>query len=96
MKDLIDDLFDNKEEFDEEFDEEGNFTEKQIKVVDTPINTAESYIDTGSIDTYNIERTSDVTGKKVTNYVDNDTFCNAVIHWNKACAEALKLNRRNH
>lgn len=94
MKDLIDDLFDNKEEFDEEFDEEGNFTEKQIKVVDTPINTAESYIDTGSIDTYNIERTSDVTGKKVTNYVDNDTFCNAVIHWNKACAEALEAEQK--
>lgn len=40
-------------------------------------------IDTGSIGDYKKERTSAVTGKTVINYVDNDTFCNAVISWNE-------------
>ena len=50
----------------------------------------ENKIDTGSIDEYLKERTSDVTGKTVINYVDNDTFCNAVISWNEKRTIALE------
>lgn len=50
----------------------------------------ENKIDTGSIDEYQKERTSEVTGKTVINYVDNDTFCNAVISWNEKRTIALE------
>lgn len=50
----------------------------------------ENIVDTGSIDEYRKERTSDVTGKTVINYVDNDTFCNAVIAWNEKRTIALE------
>ncbi len=51
-------------------------------------------IDTGSIDEFNKERVSEVTGKLVTNYVDNDGFCNAVIAWNNACNEARAIDKK--
>ena len=51
-------------------------------------------VDTGSIEDFNRERVSEVTGKLVTNYVDNDTFCNAVIAWNVACKEAREAGKK--
>lgn len=49
--------------------------------------------DTGSAKLFQKERISEVTGKKVTNYVDNDTFCNAVVKWNNDCKTALENNK---
>ena len=46
---------------------------------------SEHYVNTGSIDEFGKERVSKVTGKTVTNYVDNDTFCNAVVDWKLKC-----------
>lgn len=93
---IIDSYFDdsveleNKEIYD--YDEE---------VLDTPIEeiekanyldeefvNSEHYVNTGSIEEFGVERVSKVTGKKVTNYVDNDTFCNAVMDWKLKCENA--------
>lgn len=94
LNDWSEDFFDKAQDHDEEFDEEGNFAEKAVKTEETAfkrVGDDEQHIDTGSIDLFNVERTSDVTGKKVTNYVDNDTFCNAVITWNESCRAAAEL-----
>ena len=92
LNDWSNEFFDSAVDHDDEFDEDGNFVEKTTKLAeDKSINRADDHdnvIDTGSIEFYNVERTSDVTGKKVTNYVDNDGFCNAVIAWNEACRVA--------
>lgn len=57
------------------------------------VDSIEKLIDTGSANFYQKERTSNVTGKKVKNYVDNDTFCSNVIMWNTACKEAEALGK---
>lgn len=57
--------------------------------------TLDDDIDTGSINQFNKVRTSEVTGKKVVNYVDNDTFCNAVVKWNEQCKIAKENNKKN-
>lgn len=91
--DWSNDFFDKAQDHDEEFDEEGNFVEKIEKNEDVAykrVGDDEQIVDTGSIELFNVERTSDVTGKKVTNYVDNDGFCNAVIAWNEACRIAAE------
>jgi hypothetical protein len=48
----------------------------------------EHTIDTGSIEFFQKERINEVTGKKVKNYVNNDTFCSEVIRWNALRKEA--------
>lgn len=93
LNDWSNDFFDKAQDHDEEFDEEGNFVEKVEKNEDVAykrVGDDEQVVDTGSIELFNVERTSDVTGKKVTNYVDNDGFCNAVIAWNEACRTAAE------
>lgn len=54
----------------------------------------EDLIDTGSSDLYKKERISELTGKTVVNYVDNDLFCNAVIKWNKLRLDALEAGTK--
>ena len=53
----------------------------------------EHTIDTGSIEFFQKERINEVTGKKVKNYVNNDTFCSEVIRWNALRKEA-ELNNK--
>lgn len=92
--------FDSAHEHEDEFDEDGNFVEKVETVEDKSINRVNDFspegidtVDTGSIELFNVERTSEVTGKKVVNYVDNDGFCNAVIAWNEACRIAAEAGK---
>ncbi len=72
-------------------------TEDKItkKVGDNEDRSNDLDIDTGSINNFNKERTSEVTGKKVVNYVDNDTFCNAVVKWNEQCRIAKEEGKKN-
>ena len=100
MDDWSTEFFDNAQDHDEVFDEDGNFAEKTDVVEDKSINRANDFaadgietVDTGSIELFNVERTSEVTGKKVVNYVDNDGFCNAVIAWNDACRSAAAAEK---
>lgn len=100
MDDWSTEFFDNAQDHDEVFDEDGNFAEKTEVVEDKSINRANDFaadgietVDTGSIELFNVERTSEVTGKKVVNYVDNDGFCNAVIAWNDACRSAAAAEK---
>lgn len=64
---------------------------KKASYLDEEFVNSEHFINTGSIEEFGVERVSKVTGKKVTNYVDNDTFCNAVLDWKLKC-EAAEAN----
>lgn len=96
-----DEIFDNHEDhiviedFDNTHDEIKDVNEDEI---DESLSRhgldEDEIIDTGSIEDFNKERISEVTGKTVTNYVDNDTFCNAIVAWNKSCKEAQEQGKK--
>ena len=81
-----------KKKVDDEIEEDEDY-EISTKIGDNDDIEFEK-IDTGSIDDFNKTRTSEVTGKQVTNYVDNDTFCNAVVKWNLECQIAKENNQK--
>lgn len=94
---MIDELFEDKTELESkehyDFDEIDSVSLEEIEsssYLDEEFVNSEHYVDTGSIDEFGKERVSKVTGKKVTNYVDNDTFCNAVVDWKLKCEIALE------
>lgn len=88
-------FFDDAKDHEELFDDDGNYLEKsgnskidaEIEYIYNELDES-LQIDTGSIDDFNKERINEITGQKVKNYVDNDTFCNAVILWNAECKAA--------
>ena len=86
-----------KEFQEEDFDALSDDINSEAEIEERSINNFddhENVVDTGSIDDFKKERTSDVTGKTVINYVDNDTFCNAVIAWNEKCKIAREENKK--
>lgn len=92
-------FFDDVKDHEELFDDDGNYLEKSVNSkIDAEIKYIYNeldeslQIDTGSIDDFNKERINETTGQKVKNYVDNDTFCNAVILWNAECKAALEAD----
>lgn len=93
---IIDSYFEDSVELEDEciYDADADVLNVQTKDNDKPnylddeFVNSEHFINTGSIEEFGIERVSKVTGKKVTNYVDNDTFCNAVIDWKFKCETA--------
>lgn len=95
---MLDGLFDNSSELEAkehyDFDEIIDVPVEEVEAVnylDEEFVNSEHYVDTGSIDEYGKERISKVSGQKVTNYVDNDTFCNAVVDWKLKCEIAAEL-----
>lgn len=82
-----DDLFEKIEV--EEYDADA-IIENKTKDLDAVDNDFidEHTIDTGSIEFFQKERINETTGKKVKNYVNNDTFCSEVIRWNTLRKEA--------
>lgn len=92
-------FFDDVKDHEELFDDDGNYLEKSVNSkIDAEIKYIYNeldeslQIDTGSIDDFNKERINETTGQKVKNYVDNDTFCNAVILWNAECKAAQEAD----
>lgn len=91
-EDEYDESFDKKMD---SYDEEHSFDNEYLDIDEIQnINDIEVLIDTGSTSLYQKERTSDVTGKKVKNYVDKDTFCTNIIKWNTACKEAEEQGKK--
>lgn len=92
---MIDGFFDDRHELESkehyDFDEMETISLDEIEAsnyLDEDFINSDKFVDTGSIDDFGKERVSKVTGKKVVNYVDNDTFCNAVIDWKIKCEAA--------
>lgn len=83
----VDDLA-NEDYNKSDFDNDDNQIKSTSKINSIDNLDDDEIINTGSIDNFQTERVSDVTGKKVVNYVDNDAFCNAIVSWNKKCKEA--------
>lgn len=87
-----DELFEKIE--DEEFDydaedDEDNDDDEDASSSDDELDD-EYLVDTGSKEFYQKERVNALTGKKVKNYVDNDTFCSEVIRWNALRKAAIE------
>lgn len=89
---MLDELFDNKTELESkehyDFDDLNSVSLDEVEersYLDEEFVNSEHYVNTGSIGEFGKERVSKVTGKTVTNYVDNDTFCNAVVDWKLKC-----------
>ena len=100
IEDLFEDkeLLENEDNYDFDDDERENVDSDvmlSIKHLDEEFMRSEQYVNTGSIDTYQKERVSKVTGKTVTNYVDNDQFCNAITQWNIKRKEAQEAGKPN-
>lgn len=88
-----DELFEKIEEDEFDYDAPDDVAEKSIDEDDlesSSIDEDKYSVDTGSIEFYQKERVNTLTGKKVKNYVDNDTFCSEVIRWNALRKEALE------
>ena len=102
-KNIIDSYFDDSQKIEDDsvfdYDKDDDVLNSQIddvnpfKRFDDEFVNSEHFIDTGSISEYGVERVSKATGKTVTNYVDNDTFCNAVTDWNIKCELAEQEGR---
>lgn len=97
QKNIIDSYFDDSVELEDNdiYDADAeDIPDSQIQnstkpsYLDEEFVNSEHFINTGSIEEFGVERVSKVTGKKVTNYVDNDTFCNAVLDWKFKCETA--------
>lgn len=100
VKDIVDSFFEDSTQLENEeiYDFDNDDSDVKIKIdeysyLDEEFMNSDQYINTGSIEEYGVERVSKATGKTVINYVDNDTFSNAVMDWKRKCAIAEEEGR---